>query len=121
MNSVEYEVKALQTFGESVARFPRKAQKRLYKKIGEILVKNPYRYGMLKGIYLLKGISFVGLRYFETRLEGHRGGVYVLYRICKECRENHYYQKSGARCGFCDDSKEYRIALFLVRPRELGY
>ena len=121
MNSVKYEVRVLKTYEESMDYFPKKAQKRINKKIEEILVKYPYRYNMLKGIYLLRGISLVGLRKFKTGLEGHRGGVYVLYRICKECRENGYHQKSGICCEFCDDGKEYRIVLFFARPRELGY
>ena len=121
MNSAEYEVKVLKTYEESIDRFSKKAQKRINKKIKEILVRYPYRYNMLKGVYSLRGVSLVGLRKFKTGLEGHRGGVYVLYRICKECRENRYYQKSGICCEFCDDDKEYRIVLFLARPRELGY
>lgn len=92
MSSVAYEIKVLETFEESMDCFPRKVQERIHKKIKEILVKYPYRYSMLKGIYPLRGKSLVGLRKFKTGLEGHRGGVYVLY-----------------------------IVLFLARPRELGY
>lgn len=121
MNSTQYEIRALKSFQKSLARFPEKSQKRIKNKIEEILTKNPYRYGILTGIYKYKGLSFTGMRKMKTGLEGHKGGVYILYRVCKECRENRYYIKSGLKCEFCEDGIDKRIVLFIAAPRSSGY
>lgn len=121
MTSTYYEILPLDTFRKSLSSFPQKSRKKINKKIEQFLTENPYRNIMLEGVFVYKGISFAGLRRMKIGVEGYRGGVYILYRICEECRENRYYIKSNKKCEFCDDGKEKRVVLFLVRPRSMGY
>jgi len=121
LNSIHYNVVPLKSFQESLDSFPKRSQRKIKEKIEKMLTVDPYRYIMLKGIYTYKNVSFVGLRKMKTGVKGHRGGVYILYRICEECRKNGYYKKSGDKCEFCDDGMEKRVVLFIVRPRSMGY
>jgi len=121
LNSTQYDILPLKSFQESLDSFPKISQKKINEKIEKMLTTNPYRYNMLKGIYIYKEVSFVGLRKMKTGVKGHRGGVYILYRICEECRKNRYYKKSGDKCKFCNDGIEKRVVLFVVRPRSMGY
>lgn len=116
-----YELIQLDTFIESLGAFREKDRKKLLEKINEMLSFNPKRYGMLKGHYTLKGVKFVGLHKMKSGASGRKGGAYILYRICEECKENEYYKKSDIFCKFCDDEKSNHVVLFIARHRGLGY
>jgi hypothetical protein len=81
----------------------------------------PYRYPMLEGRIPIRGVRLAGLRYLKVGVSGLKGGAYVLYRICEECKKNAYASTSGIQCEFCDDAKGRHIVFFDVRPRSYDY
>lgn len=119
---MQYKLILLDTFNESLGAFNKKDGAKLVEKIHKMLSMNPYRYNMLKGYCTISGVKFVGLHRMKSGLTGgKRGGAYVLYRICKECKENGYYEKSDVYCQFCDEDKDNCVVLFITKPRNLGY
>ncbi len=116
-----YEVIPLETFSESLQSFHRKDREKIKGKIEEMLCENPYRYPMLAGKIKIKGINVEGLRRMKVGVKGVKGGAYILYRICEECKQNKYELKSDVRCKFCDDTKVKHVVLFITRLRSFGY
>lgn len=118
----QYDLIPLDSYAEGLKSFRKDARRKIERKVKRMLEANPRRYQMLKGVVKVRGLSFAGLRHMKVGVQGIKGGAYVLYRICEECRGNEYYLKSDARCKFCDDEDEDdHIVLFAVRPRSLGY
>lgn len=117
-----YDLISLESYSDSLTSFPKTNRQKIENKVADMLQMNPKRYSMLKGKIKIRGMSFAGLRHMKVGIEGSKGGAYILYRICEECKRNRYYEKSDAKCEFCDDEKEdNRIVLFLARLRSFGY
>ena len=81
----------------------------------------PDRYDMLEGKITVRGVKLAGLRRMKVGVQGYRGGAVVLYRICEECLDNRYYEKSGTKCLFCKDDEREKVVLFDTYPRGHGY
>jgi len=121
VTSTPFEFIPVKTFEHNL-KFYQRDKDRIKTKIEEMLAQNPYRYEMLKGEITVAGVNLAGLRHMKTGVSGRRGGVYVLYRICEECKKNQYMIRgSGKACEFCDDKKWRHVVLFNVRPRSAGY
>lgn len=116
-----YELIFLDTFDKSLKAFNKKTRGRILEKAESILSIYPYRYPMLKSPYTISGVKVVGLRRFKSGVAGIKGGAYVLYRICEECKENKYHSRSDISCDFCDDEKGEHIVVFIARARSMGY
>lgn len=121
MISASFDFIPLETFEKNLRIFSSKDQERIKKKIVEMLGAYPYRYPSLNGSIPLRGLNFVGLRHMKVGVSGLKGGAYILYRICEECKKNGYFNRSGAKCAFCDDSKGKHVILFDIRPRSFDY
>ena len=117
----KYELIPLENFTRNLGFFHKGSQKKIWAKIEEMLSVAPYRYTMLIGKITVRGMKFYGLRHMKVGVKGIRGGAYILYRICEECKEYEYWKKSDVQCNFCDDKKGKHIVLFAVRPRSFGY
>lgn len=101
--------------------FNGKDKGRLLEKAQTMLSTYPYRYEMLKGPIEINGVYIVGLRKFKSGLSGQKGGAYVLYRICEECKKNGYNLNSDVSCEFCNGKKDTHVVLFISRQRSFGY
>lgn len=121
VTSKVYEFIPLDTFGQRLTRFPQKDKEKIKRKIEEMLSAYPYRFPMLTGPINLDGLNIRGLRHMKTGVSGIKGGAYVLYRICEECKKNQYHAKSDAPCAFCANTKDNHIVLFDVGPRSDDY
>jgi mRNA-degrading endonuclease RelE of RelBE toxin-antitoxin system len=119
--SARYEFIALETFEKNLRMFSPKDIEKIKKKIVEMLSIYPQRYPMLFGKIPLRGLDFVGLRHMKIGVSGLKGGAYILYRICEECKNNGYFNRSDEKCAFCDDTKDKHVILFDVRPRSFDY
>jgi len=119
--SIPYEFITLDNFGKRLQRFPLKDKEKIKGKIDEMLKADPYRYPMLKGQIPIAGLHIAGLRHVKVGVSSGKGGAYVLYRICKECKKDQFYAKSDAPCAFCDGTKDNHIVLFDVGPRSDDY
>lgn len=120
MKSV-YEIIPLDTFARNLKDFDKSSQSKIKEKVKDWLAYDPSRYPMLEGPIPIAGKKIFGLRHVKVGVRGHRGGAYVLYRICEDCLEYEYWKKSDIRCQFCDDSKPKRVVLFDVHPRSFDY
>ena len=120
MNST-YEVIQLKTFLRNLHDFDKTSQEKIIERIKDWLPYRPNRFPMLQGAIPLSGMKLFGLRHIKIGVKGHRGGVYVLYRICEECLNNEYWKKSKLRCDFCDSNEPNRVVLFDVHPRSFDY
>lgn len=87
----------------------------------ELLEYTPNRHGMFKGVVTVSGLKLHGLRHVKIGVKGYKGGAAAKYRICKECLENKYYERSKVKCEFCDEDEPYRVILFDILPRGFGY
>ena len=111
----------LNTYEKNLSSFHPKDQERIKKAVEERLSFKPTHGFMLKGIVPVSGTNLVGLRHFKIGIKGVKKGAYVLYRYCKECLNNGYYEQSKVQCEFCDKEIKDRIVLFDVRLRGAGY
>ena len=111
----------LETYEKSLGTFPQKDQEKIQNAIINRISFKPTHGSMLKGTISVNGANLFGLRHFKIGVKGYNKGVYILYRYCKECLINEYYEKSKLQCQFCDESIPDRIVLFLVKPRSSGY
>ena len=111
----------LDIYERNLNSFHPKEQEKIKKAIVERISFKPTHGSMLKGVITVSGNNLVGLRHFKIGVKGYKKGVYVLYRYCKECLDNKYYEQSKVRCQFCDEKISDRIVLFNVRPRGSGY
>lgn len=116
-----YEIIPLDTFWKNLKDFDKASQTKIVERIKEWLTIQPDRFSMLKGAIPLSGKKLFVLRHIKIGVKGHKGGAYVLYRICEDCLEYEYWKKSKAKCGFCDSSKLRRVVLFDVQPRSFDY
>jgi len=121
VTSTVYEFIPLDNFGQRLRRFSEKDQGKIKEKIKEMLSLYPYRFPMLTGPIPLAGLRIAGLRHMKVGVSGLKGGAYILYRICEECRKHLLYAKSDAPCAFCADTKDHHIVLFDVGPRSDDY
>jgi len=121
VTSTAYELLAVENFAKNLGQFHPKDRERIKGKIVEMLTQNPYRYAMLVGAIEIAGLNLYGLHSMKMGVAGLKGGAYVLYRICEECKKNHYMTRSGASCQFCNDDKNRHVVLFDVNPRGADY
>lgn len=119
--SSNYEIIQLDTFMKNLRDFDKASQTKINERIKDCLSTTPDRFPMLKGAIPLSGKKLFGLRHIKIGVKGHRGGVYVLYRVCEECLKHEYRKKSRVTCEFCDSNKPYRVVLFDVHPRSFDY
>jgi len=119
--SSTYEIIQLHTFLKNLKDFDKSSQAKIVERVKDWLGTAPDRFPMLKGAIPLFGKKLFGLRHIKTGVRGHRGGAYVLYRICEECLNYEYWKKSNVRCEFCDSGKPKRVVLFDVQPRSFDY
>jgi len=119
--SSKYEIIQLETFLRNLRDFNKSSQTKITERIKDWLSIKPARFPMLRGAIPLSGRKLFGLRHIKIGVKGHRGGVYVLYRICEECLEYEYWKKSKTRCQFCDSNKTKRVVLFDAQPRSFDY
>jgi len=119
-NSV-YEIIPLDTFARNLRDFDRRSRSKIEEKIKDWLRIKPDRYPMLHGHIYVAGRKILGLRHLKVGVKGHKGGAYVLYRICADCLEFEYWKKSDIRCQFCDESKPKRVVLFDIHSRSFDY
>jgi mRNA-degrading endonuclease RelE of RelBE toxin-antitoxin system len=88
----------------------------------EELGENPFKGTPMKGLILVSGMKIAGLRHEKYGVANHRGGLAVLYRVCKECLMHKYYQQgTGKKCAFCDEGRPNRVVLFDIYPRQDDY
>ena len=111
----------LERYEKNLSSFHPKDQEKITKAIKERLPFNPIRYPMLQGGIPISGVNLTGLRHLKTGVMNAKGGAYVLYRYCKECLANKYYEKNKVRCQFCDENMKDRIVLFDVQIRSTDY
>lgn len=116
-----YEFIQLDTFSKNLKDFNRSDQQKILIRIHDWLSVKPESYPMLSGAIVVSGKKIFGLRHIKIGVKGHRGGAYVLYRICCDCIEYEYWKKSKVKCQFCDPDRENRIVLFDVQPRGFDY
>ncbi len=121
MTSIPYEFITLDGFGKRLQRFPPKDKEKIKDKIDEMLKADPYRFPMLRGQIPIAGLRIFGLRHMKVGVSGSKGGAYILYRICDECKKNQFHTKSDAPCAFCDGIKDNHIVLFDVGLRSDDY
>ena len=122
MASTTYKFIHLETFDDSLSSlFGKRDQQKIMDKVHEMINFDPTRYPMLKGKITIRGVKLAGLRHMKVGVAGIRGGAYVLYRFCKECKEQKYHLQSDIKCQFCSDKTWNHIVLFDVRPRSFGY
>ena len=121
MISSPYEFIAVQNFERELKKFHTGDQNKILAKVREMLGEDPYRYEMLAGPIPVSGINLTGLHRMKVGVKGNKGGAYVLYRICEECKKNSYMTSSGRSCEFCDAEKLRHVVLFVVRPRPDDY
>lgn len=120
--SSKYRIIQIDNFIRNLKDFNKANQKKIVDKIKEWLSVKPDRWAMLEGKIYIRGKKIFGLRHIKIGVKGYRGGAYVLYRICHECKENKYWEKSDVRCEFCtDDSEDHTVVLFDVHPRGHDY
>lgn len=98
-------------FSEDMKILSAESQKKIEKKIEEILLLDPYRYEMLKGNV------FVGIRKMRTGTKEFRNGVRILYAVCKDCRKSSH-NLCGKLNEKCDFSDEGVIKLLRLKPRD---
>lgn len=118
---MQYNLIQLDSFQKSLKTFPPADTKKLIEKATTMLSQAPYRYNMLIGTIEINGIKFTGLRKFKSGSTARKGGVYILYRICEECKKNEYYKINKKICDFCEDEMDKHVVLFISRPRSFGY
>jgi hypothetical protein len=107
-------------FGKKL-KLSAKDQQKVSERIAEF-EENPFRGIPMKGLILVSGMKIAGLRHEKFGVANYRGGLVVLYRICKECLAHKYYEHGkGQKCAFCDESKLNRVVLFDIYPRQDGY
>lgn len=116
-----YELIQLDTFVKSLESYPEWDRKKLLGKVKSMLSLSPYRYGQLEGPTEINGVKFIGLHKMKSGLSGRKGGAYILYRICDECKKNGYNLSGKTACEFCDDKKDKHVVLFISKPRGLDY
>lgn len=121
MISTPYEFLAVRNFEVNLNQFKPHDKEKIKEKIREMLSSNPYRYEMLTGIVPLSGLNLRGLHRMKVGVSGLKGGAYILYRICEECKKNQYMSQSDSSCQFCDDGKGRHVVLFDVNPRSKDY
>jgi mRNA-degrading endonuclease RelE of RelBE toxin-antitoxin system len=121
MNSGRYALLEIRTFSKNIKKYFRNDEDKIRAKIQEMLTINPYRYEFLKGKVIVSGLKLVGLRHMKVGIKGRHGGAVILYRICEECLEHKYYEKSDAQCDFCDEEVENQVVIFDTFPRSRGY
>jgi len=121
VTSTPYEFITLDAFGQRLQRFSQRDKEKIKGKIKDMLTLYPYRFPMLSGQIPIAGLRIAGLRHMKVGVSGAKGGAYVLYRICKECKEHEFYARSDTRCAFCADTKDNHIVLFDVGPRSDDY
>jgi hypothetical protein len=119
--SSEYEIIELDNFTENLKEFDKHSRGKITEKLKEWLSHDPKRFPMLTGGIPILGRKLYGLRHIKIGVSGHKGGAYVLYRVCEECLDNGYWQQSKIKCEFCDPNKSKRNVLFDVRPRSFDY
>ena len=110
----------LDTFCESLRSFPKNDRIKIKNKCKDVICNNPYHGKMLIGKIEIKGLKFAGLRHMKVGVKGVKGGAYILYRVCEECKKNGYAVKSGVRCKFCN-GKNKHVVLFVAHIRSYGY
>jgi len=76
---------------------------------------------MIRNLTTINGVKVAGLRHMKVGAKGVRGGIVVLYRVCEECLQNRYYERTGIRCQFCDENISKRVVLFTSYGRGRGY
>lgn len=112
----------VENFDRNLRDFRKRDQERILDKVYEMLSFNPKRYGMMKGKISIRGVKLTGLRHMKIGIKGVKGGAYILYRICQECKENKYIESSDRKCNFCDeDPNDNRIILFDIHLRSFDY
>lgn len=127
MISTPYEFVTLDNFGRRLKRFSEKDKESIKAKTEEMLTLDPYRYPMLKGQIVVSGQRIAGLRHMKVGVSGVKGGAYILYRVCEECKKNNYVSKSDGKCVFCENGpadenkRDMHIVLFDVGLRSDGY
>jgi hypothetical protein len=115
-----YEPIVLEAFHENLQTFPLEARVKIEDKCINLLCNYPYRFPMLKGEIKVKGLKFTGLRHMKVGVQGVKGGAFILYRICEECKKNDYAVQSGVKCEFCN-GKDKHVVLFATHIRSYGY
>lgn len=121
MTSEKYEFIKLDNFTTNLDKYFRRDKKRILEKLKQLLETTPNRHAMLKGVVTVAGLKLHGLRHVKVGVKGYKGGAAAKYRICEECLENKYYERSRVKCEFCDEEKPYRVVLFDILPRGFGY
>lgn len=120
--SETYRFVRVDNFDRNLKDFRKRDQERILQKIFEMLAFDPKRYGMMTGKIKIRGLNLTGLRHMKIGIKGVRGGAYVLYRICEECRENDYFVTSDRKCDFCNEAPgDNRIVLFDIHLRSFDY
>jgi len=109
-------------FARNLRDFRKREQERIVEKVRTMLSFTPKRYGMMQSKISIRGVRLTGLRHMKVGIRGVKGGAYVLYRICHECRENKYFETSDQKCAFCDkDPDDNRVVLFDLHLRSFDY
>jgi hypothetical protein len=116
-----YEIIPLDTYGKNLEDFDKRNQEKIKTRVDDWLGYEPKRYQMLQSAIRVAGRKIFGLRHIKIGVTGHKGGAYVLYRVCEECLKNEYWKKSKLTCEFCDPNKLNRVVLFDVQPRSFDY
>ena len=120
--SKNYRLIMVDNFNKNLRDFRKRDQERILNKIHDMLSFDPRRYGMMKGKISIRAVKLAGLRHMKIGIKGVKGGAYILYRICVECRENNYFELSDKKCSFCDEEPEdNRIVLFDIHLRSFDY
>lgn len=115
-----YEPIILDSFYKDYKSFPTKAREKIKDRCFNMLCNYPYRFDMLSGKIKIRGLKLDGLRHMKVGVRGVKGGAFILYRICEECKQNEYASKSGVKCEFCN-GKWKHIVLFATHIRSFGY
>ena len=122
--SSKYELIELRNFAKQIKKklsLSQKDEEKVRKRIQDELGETPDRHGKLKSVITVSGRKISGLRHMKIGVANYRGGLVVQYRICEECLEHKYYEKSGPRCAFCDEGRPDRVILFHIHPRQDDY
>jgi len=98
-------------FSEDMRILSAESQKKIEKKIEEMLLFDPYRYETLKGSVL------IGIRKMRIGAKEFHNGVRILYAVCKDCKKSSH-NLCGKLNECCDFSDEGVIKLLRLKPRD---
>ena len=105
-----FRIEKTKKFSEDMKILTTESQKKVEKKVNEILIFNPYRYEALEGNL------FKGIRKMRMGVKEFKNGVRILYTVCEDCNEYSHSlcEKLRETCNFSGNGV---VKLLRMKPR----